>query len=157
MYVYVLSHVWLFVTWWTIAHQAPLSIGFYRQEYWSGLPYPPLGDLPNPGIEPWSSALQEDSLPLNHLVSLKSQYGILQIYFKGSSLFFWAGIISVSLQAHNSWLWWDALSWMSGLNKEEVESPHLPQTGECGLDVLTLQHSFYIMSRNWLGGMMIKA
>ena len=53
-YVCVLSHfshVQLFATLWTVAHQAPLSMGFSRQEYWSGLPYPPPGDLPNPGIE----------------------------------------------------------------------------------------------------------
>ena len=48
---------------WTIAHQAPLSMGFSRQEYWSGLPFPSPGDLPNPGIEPKSPALQADSLP----------------------------------------------------------------------------------------------
>ena len=48
------SHIWLFVIPWTVAHQAPLSMGFSRQEYWSGLPYPPPGDLPNPGIEPAS-------------------------------------------------------------------------------------------------------
>ena len=42
------------VTPWTVAHQAPLSMGFSRQEYWSGLPCPPPGDLPNPGIEPAS-------------------------------------------------------------------------------------------------------
>ena len=47
---------------WTIAHQAPLSMGFSRQEYWSGLPCPPPGDLPHPGIEPRSPALQADSL-----------------------------------------------------------------------------------------------
>ena len=47
-----LSHVWLFATLWTVAHQAPLSMGFFRQEYWSGLPFPPLRDLPKPGIEP---------------------------------------------------------------------------------------------------------
>jgi len=48
---------------WTVAHQAPLSVGFSRQEYWSGLPYALLqGDLPNPGIKPRSSALQADSL-----------------------------------------------------------------------------------------------
>ena len=46
-----------------IAHQAPLSLGFSRQEYWSGLPCPPPGDLPNPGIKPGSAALQADSLP----------------------------------------------------------------------------------------------
>ena len=48
---------------WTVAHLAPLSIGFSRQEYWSGLPSPPPRDLPNPGIEPRSPALQVDSLP----------------------------------------------------------------------------------------------
>ena len=48
------SHVQLFATLWTIASQAPLSIGFSRQEYWSGLPCPPPGDLPDPGIEPMS-------------------------------------------------------------------------------------------------------
>ena len=50
------SHVRLFVTPWTVARQAPLSLGFPRQEYWSGLPFPP-GDLPDSGIEPLSSAL----------------------------------------------------------------------------------------------------
>ena len=49
-----LSGVWIFVTPWTVAHQAPLSMGFSRQEYWSGLPFPPPGHLPNPGIEPMS-------------------------------------------------------------------------------------------------------
>ena len=49
-----LSHVWLFVTLWTVAHQAALSIGFSRQEYWSGLPCTPPGDLPDPGIKPQS-------------------------------------------------------------------------------------------------------
>ena len=44
----------LFVTLWTVALQAPLSMGFSRQEYWSGLPFPTLVDLPNPGIEPMS-------------------------------------------------------------------------------------------------------
>ena len=46
------SHVWLFVTQWTSAHQVPLSMGFSRQEYWSGLPCPPPGDLPDPGSNP---------------------------------------------------------------------------------------------------------
>ena len=50
-----LSYVQLFMTPWTIAHQAPLSVGFPRQEYWSGLLFPSLGDLPNPGIEPTMS------------------------------------------------------------------------------------------------------
>ena len=48
----LLSRVRLLVTSWTVAHQAPLSVGFPWQEYWSGLPFPPSGDLPKPGIEP---------------------------------------------------------------------------------------------------------
>ena len=48
---------------WTVACQASLSVGFLRQEYWSGLPFPMPGGLPNPGIEPGSPALQADSLP----------------------------------------------------------------------------------------------
>ena len=52
-----LSHVQLVATPWTIAYQVPLSMGFSRQEYWSGLPFPSPGDLPNPGIEPRSPAL----------------------------------------------------------------------------------------------------
>ena len=51
-----LSHVQLFATLWTIAHQALLSMGFSRQDYWSGLPFPSPGDLPDPGIEPRSPA-----------------------------------------------------------------------------------------------------
>ena len=60
------SHVWLFATLWTIAHQAPLRWGFSRQEQWSGLPCPPPGDLPNPGIEPYVSCIGRwvGSLPL---------------------------------------------------------------------------------------------
>ena len=57
-----LSRVQLFATPWTVAHQAPPSMGFSRQEYWSGLPFPSPGDLPNPGIEPRSPALQADAL-----------------------------------------------------------------------------------------------
>ena len=59
---YSLSHVRFFATPWTVACQAPLSMGFSRQGYWSGLPFPSPSDLPNPGIEPVSPALQADSL-----------------------------------------------------------------------------------------------
>ena len=52
-----LSRVQLFATLLAVAHQAPLSMGFPRQEYWSGLPFPSPGDLPNPGIKSWSPAL----------------------------------------------------------------------------------------------------
>ena len=58
-----LSCVWLFVTPWTVTYQALQSMGFSRQEYWSGLPFPSPGDLPNPGIEPRSPALQTGALP----------------------------------------------------------------------------------------------
>ena len=51
------------VTCWTVAHQAPLSTGFPRQECWNGLPFPSPGDLPDPRIKPRSPALQVDSLP----------------------------------------------------------------------------------------------
>ena len=64
------SHVQLFVTLWTAAHQPPLSMGFSGKKYWSGLPLSPPGDLPDPGIElvrPGSPALQADSLPAEPL------------------------------------------------------------------------------------------
>ena len=58
-----LSRVRLFATPWTVAYQAPPSMGFSRQECWSGLPFPSPGDLPHPGIQPRSPALQADALP----------------------------------------------------------------------------------------------
>ena len=58
-----LSHVRLFATPWTVAHQASPSMGFSRQEHWRVLPLPSPGHLPNPGIEPGSPALQIDALP----------------------------------------------------------------------------------------------
>ena len=64
--VQLLICVPLFSTPWTIAHQAPLSIGFSRQEYCSGWPFPSPGDLPDPGIKPESPTWQPDSLPLRH-------------------------------------------------------------------------------------------
>ena len=62
MKVKSLSRVRLFATLWTIAYQAPLSVGFSKQEYCSGLPFPSPGDLPNPGIEPGSPTLEADAL-----------------------------------------------------------------------------------------------
>ena len=60
----LLSHVWLFATPWTVAYQAPPSMGFSKQEYWSGLPFPFPGDLPDPRIEPRSPALQSGTFNL---------------------------------------------------------------------------------------------
>ena len=59
-----LSRVRLFATPWMVTYQAPRSVGFSRQEYWSGLPFPSPGDLPNPGIEPGSPALEADTFNL---------------------------------------------------------------------------------------------
>ena len=59
-----LSRVRLFVTPWTVVYQAPQSMGFSRQEYWSGLPFLSPGDLPNPGIEPGSPTLQADAFTI---------------------------------------------------------------------------------------------
>ena len=60
------SRVRLFATPWTVARQAPLSMEFSRRKYWSGLPWPPPGDLPDSGIKPVASELQVGSLPLSH-------------------------------------------------------------------------------------------
>ena len=95
------SHVWLFVTLWIVACQAPLSVGFYRQEYWSGLPCPPPWDLPDPGIEPRSPILQAESLPLSHWESLFSRHH--QAFFFPSlevslSFFLFFKLMSLSLE-----------------------------------------------------------
>ena len=66
----VLSRVRPFATLWTVVDQAPLSMRFSRQEDWSGLPCPPPGDLPDPGMEPVSPGLEMDSLLLSHWGSL---------------------------------------------------------------------------------------
>ena len=69
-----------FVTLWTVARQPPLSMGFSRHEYWSGLPCPPPGDLPNPGIEPETAALQADSLLLSHQGNLFETKHLLLVW-----------------------------------------------------------------------------
>ena len=78
-----LSCVWLFATLWTVAYQVPLSMGFSRQKFWSGLPCPPPGNLPNPGIKAESLALQAESLPLapsgKSLKSLESESEVAQL------------------------------------------------------------------------------
>ena len=66
------SHVCPFATPWTVAYQAPLSMGLSRQEYWSGMSFPPPGDLSHPGIKPVFLHWQEGSLPLSHLGSPSS-------------------------------------------------------------------------------------
>ena len=68
-----LSHVWLFGTPWIVAHQAPLSMGFLGQEYWSALPFPSPGDLPNPGLNLRPPSWWAGSLPLSHQGSPESR------------------------------------------------------------------------------------
>ena len=85
---------------WTTAHQAPLSIRFLRQEYWSGLPFVSPGDLPDPGAEPVCLALQADSLELSHLGSLlrglMSLNDLASTHFPSTSLSFsYSGLLSV--------------------------------------------------------------
>ena len=94
MHAWVLSHVWLFATHWTVALQAPLSMGFSWQKYWRGLLFPPLGDFPDPEIKPVSfvsPTLQADSLPLSHkgspffLIGMLKIIGILKVKVKSLS------------------------------------------------------------------------
>ena len=85
------SPVQLFATPWTVAYQASLSMGFSRQEYWSGLPFPSPGDLPNPGIKPGSPALGADALtsepPGKPMSNLFSKYLYrAYLYWKKNSL-----------------------------------------------------------------------
>ena len=87
----LLSRVQLFMTPWTVAHQAPLSMGVSRQEYWSGLPFPSPGDLANRVIEPGPLALQPNSLP-------SELQGSTAKGRKGSH-----SVVSDSLRPH--WLW----------------------------------------------------
>ena len=90
--VCALSHVRLFVTLWTVTCQAPLSMGFFRQEYWSRLPFPTLGDLPDPETEPKSPAslaLQVDSLLLSHRGSLAAHGCHLQNVTECEQVPFW--------------------------------------------------------------------
>ena len=71
-----LSRVRLFATPWMVAHQAPPPMGFSRQEYWSGLPFPCPGDLPDPGIKPRSPSLQADALTSEPPGKLSSSSGL---------------------------------------------------------------------------------
>ena len=80
-----LSRVRLFETPWTVAYKAPLSwnfpgMEFSRQEYWRGLPFPPPGDLPNPGIEPGSPALQADALPSELPGKIQSEVDVIKLH-----------------------------------------------------------------------------
>ena len=81
----LLSYVQLFKTSWTVAYQASLSMGFSRQEYQSGLPFPSPEDLPDPGIEPRSPTLQADALPSEPPGKPKNVQTIMQLHFSHAS------------------------------------------------------------------------
>ena len=83
MFVDVISHVWLSAAPWAIGQQSPLSMEFPRQEYWSGLPFLTPGDLPDPGIEPRSLALQADSYTI--WATWEAQYGLKTTIWSGNA------------------------------------------------------------------------
>ena len=83
-----LSRVRLFATTWTVAYQAPPSMGFSRQECWSGSPFPSPGDLPDPGIEPRSPASQTDCGPSQKVREKVLKYGMVSSYELGNFIAF---------------------------------------------------------------------
>ena len=105
-----LIHVWLFATPWTVARQVSLFMGFSRQEYWSGLPCPPPGDLPDPGIKPGSPALQVDSLPSEPPGLLRSGKSHRQRSLVGYSL--WdCKRVRHNLATKQHYLGWTGTNW----------------------------------------------
>ena len=117
--VKLLSRVRLFATPWTVAHQAPPSMGFSRQEYWSGMPFPSPGDLPGPGIEPRSLALQADALtaeppgkphvhitPVAQMVKNLPAMGETQAWSLG-----WENPVEKGLATHSSIFAWRSLAY----------------------------------------------
>ena len=95
--VYVLSHVRPFATLWTIACQAPPSMGLSLQEHWSGLPFPPPEDLPDPGAEPESPAKQSGFFLLSHVGSPRQLIGYLYRLFFTCFLFIPPNIIIIAV------------------------------------------------------------
>ena len=99
------------MTLWTVAHEAPLTMGFSQQAYWSELPFSPLGDLPSPGVKPTSPALQVDSLLLSHQ---GNPIVVIPIYIPTKSVegfSFLHPLSSISVcrlfdDGHSDWLTW---------------------------------------------------
>ena len=83
------SHVWLFATVWTVAHQAPPSMGFSRQDYWSGLPFSPAGDLPELGFEPVSFASPAIAGPFFTTTTTEEALSTLMFFLKH----YWASLM----------------------------------------------------------------
>ena len=103
----MLSHVWLFVTPWTTAHQAPLSMWFSRQGYWSGLPFPTPGNLPSPGIEPASPVLAGGFFTTvllwkpQKIVYSVFKWNLLEMGVKSFTIKIWRQISHISLRSNN--------------------------------------------------------
>ena len=97
-----LSRVRFFATPWTVAYQAPPSMGFSRQEYWSGLPFPFSGDLPYPGIEPGSPTFQADARPESNKIHMHKKYGSSVIYnlFKNNFTSFFLKAVHHSIMVY---------------------------------------------------------
>ena len=108
-----LSRVWLFATPWTVAYRASLSMGFSRQEYWSGLPFPSPGDLLNPGIQPRFPALKTDFLLSEPPGKPWHSLSVLEIWFIERRL---------SINSKNVFDWCDILAmvWGLGLCPQEI-------------------------------------
>ena len=125
----MLSHVQLCVTPWTVAHQAPLAMEFSRQEYWSGLPFPSPGDLPNPGTDPASPALA-DGFPLHHLGSATQVHTAIKWWHfdlhPGSETF---SVVSDSLWAHGLYSPWNSLGHNTGVGSRSLLQGIFPTEG----------------------------
>ena len=100
--------VQLFVTPWTVAHQAPLSMEFSRQEYWSGLPFPSAGDLPDPGIKP--ASLESPALAGRLSLNLGSKYNRETLFHRGKKKIYYLDTLLSKQTAPNMSLpnkgWW---------------------------------------------------
>ena len=106
VHVCMLSYVRLFATPWTVAHQAPLSMEFSRQQYWSGLPFPTPGDLPDPGIKlacPPSPTLPVVFLPLHHLGSLGKSLNLAGLSFLICKWWLWYSVVVGLLRGWHAW------------------------------------------------------
>ena len=108
--------VWRSVTPWAVAHQAPLSMEFPRQEYWNGLPFPSPGDLPNPGIKTMSPVSKADSSPLSHLGS-QAWYGVKSLS------------VSNSLWPHGLYRLWNSLGQKTGMGSLSLLQGIFPNQG----------------------------
>ena len=126
-----LSHVRLFVTPWTVAYRAPRSMGFSRREYWSGLPFPSPGDLPNPGIEPGSPTLQ-----------YYPKQSINSVQFLAN--FQWLFFIEVE-QIGNIFIWCNIYNVYSKENSGSFFHPFSPKYYFPFLEVTNITTSLYIL------------